>query len=217
MIERLKHLRKTLKLTQKDFGKKIGLSGATISDIEKGKANLTDRNIALICEKHKANEEWLRNGVGEMFHNEIHERIRQLRKKENLTQQEFADKISISRSNVGNIEIGRVSVTDRNITDICRIFNINEDWLRFGKAPMYNQISDKTLDNEILNLLSGEDEFIKIFILEYLKLSPETKTNINNFIKKIYTTELSAPSTVDKFEAASNIINETDDENIVNK
>lgn len=164
---------------------------------------------------------------------EIHERIKQLRKKENLTQQEFADKISISRSNVGNIEIGRVSVTDRNITDICRIFNINEDWLRFGKDPMYNQISDKTLDNEILNLLSGEDEFIKNFILEYLKLSPETKTSIKNFIKKISAAELSTPSIVDEAEAeyiksrcnsvkktkssALNIIGETDAENIINK
>ena len=36
MNERLKELRKTLKLTQKEFGVKIGVTNFTISDIEKG-------------------------------------------------------------------------------------------------------------------------------------------------------------------------------------
>ena len=67
MINRLKELRKFKKLTQKEFGEKIGVSGDTISSIEKGKRNLTERNISLICEKFDVNEEWLRDGIGEMF------------------------------------------------------------------------------------------------------------------------------------------------------
>lgn len=66
-MERLKQLRKLQKMTQKEFGEKIGVSGDTISSIETGKVNLTDRNISLICEKFNVNEEWLREGKGEIF------------------------------------------------------------------------------------------------------------------------------------------------------
>ena len=67
MNERLKELRKTLKLTQKEFGVKIGVTNFTISDIEKGKRVLTERNLNSICEKFNVNKEWLANGIGEMF------------------------------------------------------------------------------------------------------------------------------------------------------
>lgn len=67
MNERLKSLRKALGLTQKEFGEKIGVTNFTISDIEKGKLSLTERNQNLICEKFKVNKEWLSNGEGEMF------------------------------------------------------------------------------------------------------------------------------------------------------
>ena len=67
MNERLKELRKTLKLTQKEFGEKIGVTNFTISDIEKGKLSLTERNLNLICERFNVNKEWLKNGTGGMF------------------------------------------------------------------------------------------------------------------------------------------------------
>lgn len=63
----------------------------------------------------------------------INERIRYLRKEKlKLTQQEFSAALKISRSNIGNIETGEVSVTERVIYDICEKFNVNEDWLRTG-------------------------------------------------------------------------------------
>ena len=67
MNTRLKELRKSLKLTQQEFGAKIGLSKASIGNIENGIINLTDRNISLICSTYNVNEAWFRDGVGEMF------------------------------------------------------------------------------------------------------------------------------------------------------
>ncbi|MDD3394885.1 MAG: helix-turn-helix transcriptional regulator [Anaerotignum sp.] len=67
MSQQLKILRKELKLTQSEFGERIGLTGTTISDIERGKLDLTERNLSLICEKFHVNEEWLRYGTGEMY------------------------------------------------------------------------------------------------------------------------------------------------------
>ena len=67
MNTRLKKIRKDLKLTQTEFGKKIGITAAAISDIEKGRRKLTDRNTSFICEKFGINFSWLHDGIGEMY------------------------------------------------------------------------------------------------------------------------------------------------------
>lgn len=64
---RVKELRKTLNLSQKDFGEKIGLKSNTISDIENGKYNLTESNIKLICKEFHVEYIWLTTGQGDMF------------------------------------------------------------------------------------------------------------------------------------------------------
>lgn len=71
----------------------------------------------------------------------INERIRHLRKNElKMTQNIFASKIDISRSNLGNIETGEVSVTERVIASICREFNVNEVWLRNGTGEVFSEV-----------------------------------------------------------------------------
>lgn len=67
MNERLKQLRKTLELSQAELGEKIGVSNFAISSIERGERKLTERNLALICERLNVNRDWLENGNGEMF------------------------------------------------------------------------------------------------------------------------------------------------------
>lgn len=65
--ERTKLLRKELGLTLEKFGEAVGLKKNTLSTIENGKSNLTEQTIMLICREFNVNEEWLRNGTGEMF------------------------------------------------------------------------------------------------------------------------------------------------------
>ena len=67
MNERLKQLRKELKLNQTEFGKSIGLSHNQIAQIEIGRRNLTIRNANIICKTHNVNREWLFSGKGNMF------------------------------------------------------------------------------------------------------------------------------------------------------
>lgn len=65
----------------------------------------------------------------------INERLKSLRKNHlHMTQEEFASSIKISRSNLGSIEIGRITLTDRVISDICEKHNVNENWLRTGEG-----------------------------------------------------------------------------------
>jgi transcriptional regulator with XRE-family HTH domain len=70
MKERLKTFRKSLGLTQAEFGKKIGMTDASISHMEAGRTAISDQNIKLICLTFGVCEEWLRNGKGEMMDEE---------------------------------------------------------------------------------------------------------------------------------------------------
>lgn len=65
--ERVKELRKTLKLTLDKFGEKLCVTKQTISRIENGVNNLTNQMAKAICREFNVNETWLRTGDGEMF------------------------------------------------------------------------------------------------------------------------------------------------------
>lgn len=67
MHERIKLLRKTLKLTLENFAGTIGVSKSAVSMIEKGTNTPGEQTIMLIADRFNVNELWLREGVGEMF------------------------------------------------------------------------------------------------------------------------------------------------------
>ena len=67
MNERIKILRKTLKLSGEKFGEKLGVKRSAISDLETGRNNLSEQMLLAICREYNVNEKWLRNGEGEMF------------------------------------------------------------------------------------------------------------------------------------------------------
>lgn len=65
--DRMKAARKALKLIQDDFGKKLGVSGPAISNIESGERNVTEQMILAVCREFGISYEWLKHGTGEMF------------------------------------------------------------------------------------------------------------------------------------------------------
>ena len=67
----------------------------------------------------------------------MNERLKLLRKALKLNQLEFAEKIQIGRSTLAGYENGLTNMTDRSIRDICRVFYVNEDWLRTGEGDMF--------------------------------------------------------------------------------
>ncbi|NSG58774.1 helix-turn-helix transcriptional regulator [Anaerostipes hadrus] len=67
MNTRIKELRKTLKLTQEEFGSRVGVKGNTIGNYELSLRNPSDAIIHSMCREFNVNENWLRSGEGEMF------------------------------------------------------------------------------------------------------------------------------------------------------
>ena len=67
MNNRIKELRKQLRLTQQQFAERIGSVQNTITGYETGRRVPSGQVIALICREFGVNETWLRTGEGEMF------------------------------------------------------------------------------------------------------------------------------------------------------
>lgn len=67
MNERIKLLRETLSLSQEAFGEKIGVTRASISNMEKGTRNPSEQTIKSICREFNVNYAWLIEGIGDMF------------------------------------------------------------------------------------------------------------------------------------------------------
>lgn len=65
--ERIKELRKALRMTQTAFADRIGIRQNSVALLEMGRNTPSDQTVAFICREFRVNEEWLRNGTGEMF------------------------------------------------------------------------------------------------------------------------------------------------------
>lgn len=192
--ERIKVLRKDiLKLTQIDFGKKIKLKPTAIGQMESGHRTVTDRSIFLICNVFNINEEWLRNGNGDIFLTSgntnqnllIKDRLKKLRTNLNLSQDEFGEKLNLTRSSISNYEKGTRNISFRVIADICREFNVNENWLLNGIGNMFIEKSTNLLD-ELADKYKL-DEIDKKIIDTYLNSSQIERTILKSFCIKVAT------------------------------
>lgn len=68
--DRIKLLRNSLKLTQSEFGEKLGIARNTIASYEIGRRDPMEQTIVSICREFNVNKVWLVEGHGEMFEND---------------------------------------------------------------------------------------------------------------------------------------------------
>lgn len=122
----------------------------------------------------------------------MNERLKEIRRKENLTQQEFADRLNIKRGTIANYEIGRNVPIDAVITLICKEFKINESWLRTGQGDMYkkrlpvDEVSDYV--EELLEYNGEGNPFFDIIIemmKTYKELDDKSQVVIRNYFGAI--------------------------------
>lgn len=90
------------------------------------------------------------------------DRIKQIRKSENLTQVEFAERLGISASNVISYENGLRSPSASGIQNICRTFGINEQWLLTGEGEMKSESKEEELARLTAQMFREEDESFRL-------------------------------------------------------
>ena len=115
--ERIKILRKELGLTLEKLGEKLGVTKSSLSMIENGKANPGEQTIILVCREFNVNEEWLRNGTGEMFNSSSgSQALDELRKEFNLD--DFSIKLIKAFSELTDKQRASVKNLIENLGDI---------------------------------------------------------------------------------------------------
>lgn len=81
----------------------------------------------------------------------MNDRIKEIRKRQNLTQNDFGARLGISQNFVWMLESGQRDPGDRTIRDICREFGVSEVWLRTGAGSMYEE---RTREEEMTELVA---------------------------------------------------------------
>lgn len=113
----------------------------------------------------------------------MEERIKALRKALGLTQQEFADRLSIKRNTIANYETGRNAPIDAVISLICRSCNVNETWLRTGEGEMLAETDDSLFAAFAReNNLSTEEQAAARF---FLRLTPAERRAALDYVRAL--------------------------------
>lgn len=118
------------------------------------------------------------------------ERLKKLRKTLDLTQQEFADRIGISRGNIATYETRDGSPGNSVINLICREFNVSEKWLRTGDGEMFVEPSEFSLDD--LAKQCNANEFDLKIVKKYFELPVNIRRMLVEHFKNVFAEE--APS-----------------------
>jgi len=65
--DRIKQVRKSVQMTQKEFAERLGIKQNTVASYEMGRIGISDNVIFSICREFNINEDWLRNGTPPMY------------------------------------------------------------------------------------------------------------------------------------------------------
>lgn len=119
----------------------------------------------------------------------IGDRIKQVRKDNQLTIVKFGERIGISNPAVSMMETGKSNPSDQTIRSICREFKVNEIWLRTGEGEMFQAMTE----NEELAAYLGDvmhdepESFRRRLTLEMKNWTPEVWQMLEEICKRLAT------------------------------
>ena len=115
------------------------------------------------------------------------ERLKELRKTLGLTQQEFADRLGISRGNIATYETREGAPGNSVINLICREFSVNEAWLRTGEGEMLVQMTrSQEIAEFVGKVLQGEeDNFKRRFIAMLSRLDEDDWSVLEKMVNEM--------------------------------
>lgn len=93
----------------------------------------------------------------------IGERIRLIRQYFQLTQQQFAKQLGVSRSHISNIENGNETPSNSLVLFISTIFPINRDWLMYEEGDMLVSGAARMLNTESIRLDRAVENLTNLF------------------------------------------------------
>jgi transcriptional regulator with XRE-family HTH domain len=101
----------------------------------------------------------------------VNERIAILVENSKLSKTEFGKRINVTPAYISKL-VRTGTPSDSTIADICRVYNVNEQWLRTGDGEMYTPMARDTEISEFFgDLMKGvEPTFKRRFVAALTRL-----------------------------------------------
>lgn len=120
----------------------------------------------------------------------LNERLRELRKSRDVTQQELADYLKIGKTTISNYETGYSSPDNETLSELAKFFNVSVDYL-LGRTDIKNPVDEITNtlkdDKELADFWNElkEREDLQLLFKQTKNLSPKDIKQIIRIIKAI--------------------------------
>lgn len=115
------------------------------------------------------------------------QRVREVRKSLGLTMEKFGASLGVGKTAISNIELGTRNLTEQMLLSICRVYNVNEEWLRSGTGEMLVPMTrDEQIEEFFGDVLRDEeDDFRRRLISVLAKLTPDEWSLLEEKLKEI--------------------------------
>lgn len=116
----------------------------------------------------------------------MNERIKELRLKLGLSQEDFGRRLGVGRGAITNIELNKVEPKPLFVDLICEQFHANKEWLETGDGPMLaDALPEDVLATIWAQIKTSDDELIKAIIRSYWKLNDSDKAAVRKMVDKM--------------------------------
>lgn len=113
----------------------------------------------------------------------MNNRIKEIRRKAELTQTQFGERVGLQQNSIARIEAGTRVPSEAVIKAICREFHIRPEWLMHGEGPMTVPTASKTLD-EVARRYSESRTFRAILDV-YAELDDTSRDMFDRYIERL--------------------------------
>ena len=111
----------------------------------------------------------------------MNERLKDLRKTLNLSQDAFGERIGMSGGAISLLEKGKRNVTEQVVKSICREYSVDYMWLITGDGEMFVESDDDFME-KIDRIMAGENDARKNMIKTLLNASDADIEALDNLI-----------------------------------
>ena len=114
------------------------------------------------------------------------DRIKELRKILDLTQQKFADRLGLKRQTIAAYEIGNIEPSESTLLLICKEFGVSYKWIHDGDGEMLvEDCQDERFSINIGKLQRTDNETIMRWVNMIAETKPEILEEIEKFMRKL--------------------------------
>lgn len=126
----------------------------------------------------------------------IGSRIMYVLEKKSVKKIRFAEALNVSPAFVTEMCAGRKFPSGRTIADICRVYNVNEDWLRDGTGEPFVQLSrEETIAEYVSSVTGGHITDIDESIIKLMAETPVEEWETLAIALRLFADTIKKPDT----------------------